>query len=116
MVPHKATKFVMNKYPKKGHYNEFSITEIISTLNWDSLEVRRNKAPTTTVYKIPSWNLILPRANLLRKTRTTEQVKVGPNHHLLEPHSRLDIVNKTFLYSAPRIWNNTISPDQSSRT
>ena len=87
MVPHKAAKFVTKKYPKKGHYNEFSITEIINALNWDSLEVRQNKAPTTTVYKIPSWNLILPGANLLRKTRTTEQVKVGPNHHLLEPHS-----------------------------
>ena len=81
MVPHKAVKFVTKKYPKKGHYNEFSITEIMNNLNWDSLEVRRNKAPATTVYKILSGNLILPRANLLRKTRTTEQVKVGPNHH-----------------------------------
>ena len=37
MVPHKAVKFVTKKYPKKGHYNEFSITEIMNNLSWDSL-------------------------------------------------------------------------------
>ena len=37
MVPHKAAKFVTTKYPKKGHYNEFSITEIRNNLVWDSL-------------------------------------------------------------------------------
>ena len=28
---------VLHKYPKKGHYNEFSITEIRNNLVWDSL-------------------------------------------------------------------------------
>ena len=110
---------ISNKYPKKGHYHEFSISQIIKDLNWDSLDERRHKARATTVYKIINGNLILPAdllppANPPRKTRSTEQVTVGPAHHLKEPHARLNNVGKTFVYSAPRIWNSRVSPQQAS--
>ena len=36
MVQHNAAKFVTNRYPKKGHYSDFSISEIINELGWDS--------------------------------------------------------------------------------
>ena len=52
MVQHKATKFVTNIYPKKGHYEEFSIQRIIKSLGWESLEERRNKIRLNMVYKI----------------------------------------------------------------
>ena len=119
MVQHNAAKFVANKYPKKGHYNEFSISQILNDLSWESLEERRNKARATTAYKILNDKLILPPdllplANPLKQTRLTDQVRVGPNFHLLEPHARLNIVNKTFFYSAPRTWNTLVSPEQAT--
>ena len=117
MVQHNAAKFATNKYPKKGHYHEFSISQIIRDLNWDSLDERRQKARATTAYKILSDRLILP-ANLLppanpqHHTRSTESVRVGPKHHLKVPHARLNNVEKTFLYSAPQIWNTKVNPKQ----
>ena len=47
-----SAKFVTNRYPKKNHYHEFSISNIINDLKWDTLEQRRNKARVTTAYKI----------------------------------------------------------------
>ena len=32
MVHHNAAKFVANKYPKKGKYDEFSISKVLSNL------------------------------------------------------------------------------------
>ena len=32
MIQHNAVKFVTNKYPKKGHYGEFSVTDLIEEL------------------------------------------------------------------------------------
>ena len=77
------------------------------------------KARATTAYKILNDKLILPPdllplANPLKQTRLTDQVRVGPNFHLLEPHARLNIVNKTFFYSAPRTWNTLVSPEQAT--
>ena len=114
---HNAAKFTTNKYPKKGHYHEFSISQIIKDLNWDSLEERRQKARATTAYKILSDKLILsanllPPANPQHHTRSTEQVKVGPDHHLKVPHARLNNVEKTFLYSAQQIWKSRFTPQQ----
>ena len=113
VLQHNAAKFVTNRYPKKGHYSEFSISEIINELGWDSLQTRRNKARATTAYKITTDKLILPPSNpSSRTTRSTEQVKVGSDHQLLEPHARLNNVSHTFLYSAPRAWNSLVSPQQ----
>ena len=120
MVQHNAAKFVTNRYPKKGHYKEFSISEIINELGWESLQTRRNKARATTAYKITRDKLILPVDFLppsnpsSRTTRSTEQVKVGSDHQLLEPHARLNNVSHTFLYSAPRAWNSLVSPQQAT--
>ena len=119
MVQHNAAKFVTNRYPKKGHYSDFSISEIINELGWDSLQTRRDKARATTAFKIISDKLILPAdllppANPTRTTRSTDQVKVGLDHQLLEPHARLNNVSHTFLYSAPRAWNSLVSPQQAT--
>ena len=44
MVHHNAAKFVANKYPKKGSYDEFSISKVLSDLKWKSIQERRNHA------------------------------------------------------------------------
>ena len=55
-VQHKAAKFVTNTYPKKGKYDEFSVSSLISDLQWDTLERRRNNAKLVMAFKIINNN------------------------------------------------------------
>ena len=116
MVQNSAAKFVLNSYPKKNKYDEFSVTRLIEQLGWHSLEARRNQARLTMTYKILN-NLVilppttLPRASKNRIPRKCNQVKVGLNNQLFEPHSILTN-NKTFFYATPRLWNNTVTEEQ----
>ena len=47
MVQHRAARFVMNKYS-----NYDSVTQMLDTLGWNTLEDRRNKLRAVMVYKI----------------------------------------------------------------
>ena len=38
MIQHSAAKFATNTYPKKGKYDEFSISRILHQLQWKSLQ------------------------------------------------------------------------------
>ena len=50
-VQNNAAKFALNKYPRKNHYEEFSVSKLIEELKWDSLEQRRNQAKLNTAFK-----------------------------------------------------------------
>ena len=52
MIQRKAARFCMNNY--RG---ESSVTELIETLGWDSLQIRRKQARLSLMYKL-SNNLI----------------------------------------------------------
>ena len=74
MVQHNAAKFVSNKYPRKGHYGDFSISELISELEWDSLEERREQLKLNMVYKILNGKVILSPDSLPRLQESTTLV------------------------------------------
>ena len=117
MLQHNAAKFVSNKYPRKGHYNEFSISEILEQLKWDSLEERRKQLRLNMTYKILNNNVILSNDNLpkfqhKRAPRSCSEVTVGAANQLIEPPARTLIVGETFFYSAPRLWNKFVTPAQ----
>ena len=119
MVHHNAAKFVSNTYPKKGNYNNFSITNILKDLNWVSLADRKKQSKLTMTYKIINGHVILdpemmPRANYQRPTRKCNEVKVGYENQLVEPSSRTDIAENTFFFAAPKIWNNSVSSLQAN--
>ena len=59
MVQHTAAKFITNTYPKKGDYNNFSVSKILNELNFDSLQERREQARLTMAYKIINEHVIL---------------------------------------------------------
>ena len=59
MVLHNGAKFATNQYPKKGKFDQFSISKILENLHWDSLEHRRIQARTTMVFKIMNKHVIL---------------------------------------------------------
>ena len=121
MVQHNAAKFVTNKYPRKGHYEDFSISDIITELQWESLEERRIKAKLTSAYKILNGHWILPpdclpKDSNTRKTRLCNEVLVGPKHKLLEPDSRLSTTANTFFFCVPHLWNTRVQPAQADAT
>ena len=65
MVQHSAAKFVCNTYPKKGQYENFSITRLIDNLQWDTLEDRRDRAKLCMAFKILNGAVIRDRPNRL---------------------------------------------------
>ena len=118
MVQHNAAKFATNCYPKKGHYQDFSIHRILQDLDWTSLKERRDQAKVTMVYKILNNHVIissetLPRVSLNRPRKCNE-AKVGLHNQLVVRDSRLNTTVETFYYAAPRIWNNTVSASQAA--
>ena len=100
MVHHKAAKFVSNSYPKKGDYQNFSITKVLQKLNWESLEERRQNSRLTMAYKIINGHVILeptmlPKFDNHRPLRQCNGVKVGSKNQLAEPQSRLEVTGST---------------------
>ena len=121
MVQHNAAKFITNKYPRKGHYNEFSVTALLNDLKLEPLEERRNRAKLTMAYKIINGHVILPPdllpgPTINRPVRSCNQARVGPVHQLAEPHSKNKIQNpaETFFFAVPKLWNARISPEQAA--
>ena len=120
MVQHKAAKFVTNIYPREGHYEEFSISRLINYLNWDSLEERRKQIRMTMVYKILNDHVIISSASLPsyltnnRSSRRCTEPKVGDSNRLEEPLSRKNNSGKTFFFSAPKLWNESVSATQAN--
>ena len=106
-----------NSYPRKGHYETFSISKVLKNLNWISLEQRRKQARLIMAYKIINSVVILepnilPKAEFKRPDRIGYGKKIESKYQLKEPHSRLDITNSTFFYETPRLWNTMITSSQ----
>ena len=121
MVLHNGARFVTNKYPKKGNYENFSISNILKDLNWDSLEERRMQARTSMAFKILNNNVILesellPKVNNQRPDRACRGTTVGKQNQLFEPQARLDVTRTTFFYATPYLWNNNVTSHQASLT
>lgn len=116
-VHHSAAKFATNIYPRKGKYENFSITKILNNLNWSSLETRRQQARLSMAYKILNDQVILepsllPKSQFTQPMRQCNEVKVGTQNQLFEPPSRLDVIGSTFFYATPKLWNNNVTIEQ----
>ena len=103
MVHHKATKFASYFYPKKGNYENCSITKILENMNWDTLADRRQQSRLTMAYKIINDHVILdpnlmPKLQYQRLNRKCKEVKVGYQNQLIEPPCAKDVVLKTFFF------------------
>ena len=119
MVQHNAAKFVSNIYPKKGNYDNFSISNILKDLNWVPLEEKRNQSRLTMTYKILNGHVILapemmPRVEYQRPYRQCNEDRVGYQNKLVEPSSRTDVAKNTFFFATPKLWNNCISSEQAN--
>ena len=112
-VQNTAARFVSNFYPKKESQRNYSITEIVQKLGWESLEERRKKSKLVMAFKILNGHVILepdllPPKTFIQKTR-------NENRDQLEvPFSKIDNAKKTFFYDVPSLWNSQISAEQAN--
>ena len=119
MIQHNAAKFVSNTYSKKKDYKNFSITKLLTELDWNSIEKSREQERLCMVFKIINGLVILdsnmlPKIDHQRPLRQCNNVKVGFENQLEETEPRLKLTSKTFFYSTPKLWNNSISPAQAN--
>ena len=119
MVLHNGAKFVTNKYPKKGDFENYSITQIMKDINWETLEERRMVARTTMAFKILNNHVILepnllPKINYIQPDRHCKGIRVGNENQLVEPQARLDVTRATFFYDTPKLWNENITSKQAN--
>ena len=113
IIQNNFAKFVTNSYPKKGNYERFSFTKILDSLGWESLETRRNQARMTMAYKILNNHVILTPDYLPKNRSGRPTRKIIDQEYLLEEkYSRIYEIQKTFFYSVPKLWNNTVSAKQ----
>ena len=119
MVQHNAGKFITNTYIRKGNFEKFSITKILNDIKFKTLEQRRTQARLIMAYKIIKGQLILqpdllPKIHTSRPTRKCKSAKVGKEYQLVEPISTIHAASKTFFYSIPKVWNETVSNKQAN--
>ena len=118
MILHNGAKFVTNMYPKKENFSDYSISKFLENLHWDTLEHRRMQARTIMAFKIIN-NCVILEPQMLPKVynarpRHCNNTKVGFKNQLFEPQARLDVVDNTFFYATPKLWNQNISQLQAS--
>ena len=111
MVQHDAARFITNTTNSRKH----SITKILNYLNFDTLEERRTKAKLLMAYKIINGHVIL-EPNMLPKNqrpmRECNAANVGKENQLIESSGRLQVIENTFFYFIPKIWNQRVTPAQ----
>ena len=103
MIQHRAARFVFNKPWRRNHRD--SITDMLSSLNWPSLEKRRRHLRLILLFKfinriihIPSQ--YLPAPSPLTITRTNH------NQKFMHLYARTDRYHFSFLPRTIPDWNN----------
>ena len=119
MVHHNAAKFTSKFCPRKGNYDNFSISKILKDLHWETLEERRRNARLTMAYKIINGQVILdpetmPKLEFQRLSRKCNESKVGYLNQLVEPPCSIEVAQKTFFFATPKLWNDSVSPLQAN--
>ena len=117
MVQHKAAKFLVNAYNRKGKFKKFSISKLLNDLNLETLEERRIQARLTMVYKILNGEVILessllPKYRNERPIRNCNEPTVGYENQLVESYAKIQVAESTFFYSAPILWNDRVTKKQ----
>ena len=107
-VQRRAARFV------KGDYRTTSSTsQMIQDLGWQPLQVRRQQAKVTLMYRIV-YNLVdIPGNQYLH---TTTSVTRGHGLRFIVPFTRTDAMRHSFFPSAIRLWNQLPEPVATAST
>ena len=117
MVHHNAARFIANVYIKKGCFKKVSISKLMNELQMETLAERRTKARLCMAYKIINNEVILesnmlPKVSISNKQRQCNAPNIGIENQLIEPKPKLQITEKTFFLSVPKIWNQRVTKSQ----
>ena len=102
MVQRRAARFVLQR-----HHNTSSVTDMLKSLEWESLASRRTKSSLTIFFKIQhSLIAIPPPAFVCPSLRP----RPGSPHQLQIPFCQTDSYKNSFFPRTIRQWNSLPSP------
>ena len=97
MVQRRAARTVVGDYRTTS-----SVAQILTHLNWPTLEERRKRAKVTMVYRLMNGLVEIESDSLMpTKIRSTR----GHQRKFILPQSRLQTHQQSFFPSAVRLWN-----------
>ena len=103
MVQHRAARFVFNKYMTSSEDGSHSVTKMLESLGWKSLEQRRTEARLVLMYKIVYGLVLIPIESYL-----VPHHRHSRHYHDLAyqiPHSNNNYHQFSFFPRTVRIWN-----------
>jgi hypothetical protein len=105
-VQRRAARFVHNIYrynPDDPESN--SVTKMIQTLEWKSLQERRWEARLVLFYKAVNGLAAIPVNTYLTPAPNIYRMRHAHQHSYLIPYARTDIYKFSFFPNTVRAWN-----------
>ena len=96
-VQPRSARFVMNIYSQTS-----SVTSMLDTLQWSSLEERRARCKAVMMYRIVHGLVAVPPSEL----QPTMSAARGHTHRFMVPYARTQIYKQSFFPDGIRIWNS----------
>ena len=93
MVQRRAARFVCSNFNRRC-----SVTAMLQSLGWATLERRRKEAKATMMYRIVHGLIAIPAEAYL-------QPAVRSAHRHIQPATRINCYKHSFFPSAVRVWN-----------
>ena len=97
-IQHRAACFVCNNYSRYD-----SVTDMLTLLNWTSLEQRRNQAKCIMFYKILNNMVSVDFNQYLQQSVSHTR---GHNLKFIQLQARVDVFLHSFLPSTIHLWNS----------
>ena len=101
----RSARYVYNNYDYKQR-----VTPLLGSLNWQTLQCRRQQAKAAMMYRIVNGLVAIPTDDLTPIQNRTR----GHGTRFLQPHTRIQAYKHSFFPSAITIWN-TLPQDLTSR-
>jgi len=98
MVQRRAARFVSNRYR-----NTSSVQDMLTNLNWESLETRRKKIQLTLLYKITNNLIDINPKDYLQKTNS--RTRASHQQKYLPYSTKTDCYKHSFFPNTIPLWN-----------
>ncbi len=98
MVQRRAARYVSNRY-----HNISSVTDMLNTLEWNTLEQRREHIRLTMLYKVANGLVAIPPDTFLTPSTTRTRGNNGQGYRTY--HTRTDVLKFSFFPRTIIAWN-----------
>ena len=92
------------KYTTRSYRNTSSVTDMLESLNWESLQSRRTKIQLTMLFKIINNLVDIPSDTYLTPSRT--RTRAAHTQKMLQYHTRTDTFKFSFIPRTIPVWNH----------